>query len=72
MGGGRIFQKPSAPLSLMTTYRMRLLSSWSISLDTTFQERAAWFRNYLRDNFRWKNIAAEKAQNFNLFNKAAF
>jgi hypothetical protein len=56
----------------MTTYRTRLFSSWSISQDSTFKERAAWFRNYLRDNFTCKNIAAEKAQYFNLFYKAAF
>ncbi len=37
MGGGRIFLKPSAPLSLMKTYRMSLISAGSISLDSTFK-----------------------------------
>ncbi len=36
MGGGAFFLKPSAPLSLMTTYRMSLISAGSISLDSTF------------------------------------
>ncbi len=37
MGDGRIFLKTSAPFSLMTTYRMSLISAWSISLDSTFK-----------------------------------
>jgi hypothetical protein len=36
MGGGRIFQKPSGPLSLMKTYRISLISAGYISLDSTF------------------------------------
>jgi hypothetical protein len=36
MGGGQIFLKPSAPLSLMKTYRMSLILAGSISLDSTF------------------------------------
>jgi hypothetical protein len=34
--GRRIFLKASAPLSLMTTYQMSLISAGSISLDSTF------------------------------------
>ncbi len=38
MGGGRIFIKKTAvPLSLMTTFRMSLISAGSISLDSTFK-----------------------------------
>jgi hypothetical protein len=37
MGDGRIFLKTSAPLSLMTTYRMCLILARSISLDSTFK-----------------------------------
>jgi hypothetical protein len=33
MGTGGFFQKTSAPVSLMTTYRMSLISAGSISLD---------------------------------------
>jgi hypothetical protein len=39
MGGGRIFLKIFAPLSLMKTYRMSLSLAGSISLDSTFKER---------------------------------
>jgi hypothetical protein len=37
MGVRRIFLKPSAPLSLIKTYRMSLISAGSISLDSTFK-----------------------------------
>jgi hypothetical protein len=39
MGDGRIFFyiKTSAPLSLMTTYRMSLISTGAVSLDSTFK-----------------------------------
>jgi hypothetical protein len=37
MGDGPIFLKTSAPPSLMTTYRMNLLSARSILLDSTFK-----------------------------------
>ncbi len=37
MGDGRIFLKTSVPLSLMTIYRMSLISAWSTSLDITFK-----------------------------------
>jgi hypothetical protein len=36
-----IFLKTSAPLSLMTTYRMSLISAGSISLDSTFNTKFA-------------------------------
>jgi hypothetical protein len=36
MGDGRIFLTISAPHSLMTTYRMNLISAIYISLDSTF------------------------------------
>jgi hypothetical protein len=35
MGTGGFFLKPSAPLSLMTTYRMSLISAGAILLDST-------------------------------------
>ncbi len=38
MGDGRIFLKTSAPLYLMTTYRMSLIKARSISLDSTFNK----------------------------------
>jgi hypothetical protein len=38
MGDGPIFLKTSAPLSLMTTYRMSLILAGSISLDSTWEE----------------------------------
>ncbi len=38
-GTGGFFKKPSAPLSLMATYRMSLISAGSISLDSTFKFR---------------------------------
>jgi hypothetical protein len=37
MGAGGFFKKTTAPLFLMTTYRMSLISAWSISLDSTFK-----------------------------------
>jgi hypothetical protein len=37
MGAGEFFQNISAPLSLMTSYRMSLISAGSISLDSTFK-----------------------------------
>jgi hypothetical protein len=36
MGDGRFFLKTSEPLSLMTTFRLVLISARSISLDCTF------------------------------------
>jgi hypothetical protein len=39
MGDGRIFyKKPPRYSSLMTTYRMSLISARSISLDSTFKD----------------------------------
>jgi hypothetical protein len=38
MGDGLIFLKTSAPSSLMTTYRMSLISAGSISLNRTFKQ----------------------------------
>jgi hypothetical protein len=38
MRDGRIFPKTSAPLYLMTTYRMSLIKASSISLDSTFNK----------------------------------
>jgi hypothetical protein len=35
---GGFFQKTTAPLSLMTTYKMSLISAGSISLDSTFKK----------------------------------
>ncbi len=45
MGDGRIFLQISVPYSLMTTYRMNLISAGSVSLDSTFKKRevAAFF-----------------------------
>jgi hypothetical protein len=37
MGDGRIFLKISAPLSLINTNQMNLISAGSISLDSTFK-----------------------------------
>jgi hypothetical protein len=37
MGDGRIVLKTSAPHSLMTTYRIKLLSARSVSLDSAFK-----------------------------------
>jgi hypothetical protein len=39
MGAGGFFKKTTAPLSLMKTYRMSLISAGSISLDSTFNPR---------------------------------
>ncbi len=36
------FLKTSAPLSLMTTYRMSLISAWPISLNSTFNSKATY------------------------------
>ncbi len=38
MGDKGIFLKTSAPFSVMTTYRMSLISAGSISLDSTFRD----------------------------------
>ncbi len=43
MGDRRIFLKPSTPLSLMTIYRMSLISAGSISLDSTFKLKSLNF-----------------------------
>jgi hypothetical protein len=40
MGDGPIKKKTSTPHSLMTTYRMNLISAKSISLDSTFKRSA--------------------------------
>ena len=37
MEGGRIFPKPTPPLSFMKTYRMSIISAGFISLDSTFK-----------------------------------
>ncbi len=37
MGDEQIFQKISAPLSLINTYQINLISARSISLDSTFK-----------------------------------
>jgi hypothetical protein len=37
-GGGQIFLKISAPLSLINTFQMNLISAGSISLDSIFRE----------------------------------
>jgi hypothetical protein len=42
MGDGRIFLKISAPLSLMNTYQIDLISAGSISLDSTFKHPATY------------------------------
>jgi hypothetical protein len=48
MGDGRIFLKKStAPLSLMTTYLMSLISAGSISLDSTFKKWKYWITAYV-------------------------
>ncbi len=39
MGDGPLFLKTSTPHSLMTTYRINLLSARSLSLDSTFKEK---------------------------------
>jgi hypothetical protein len=36
-GAGGFFQKTTAPLFLMTTYQMSLISAGSISLDSTYK-----------------------------------
>jgi hypothetical protein len=40
MGDEQIFQKISAPLSLINTYQINLISARSISLDSTFKTTA--------------------------------
>jgi hypothetical protein len=56
MEGGRIFPKTSAPLSLMTTYRMSLISARSISLDSTFKQ--------VKRHKRYLNFKEGKNQKF--------
>jgi hypothetical protein len=59
MGDGRIFQKISGPHSLMTTYRMNLISAGSIPLDGTvnnekWSERAETGRRIAPNEVRKK------------------
>jgi hypothetical protein len=46
MGDGLIFLKTPAPLSLIKTFRMNLISAGSISLDSTFKISFNYFREY--------------------------
>ncbi len=50
-GDGRIFLKTFAPLSLMTTYRMSLISAGSISLDSTFKSQMRFQENKIVGEF---------------------
>ncbi len=46
MGDGRIFpKKPAVTLPLIKTYQMSLISTGSISLDSTFKEKEKGKRN---------------------------
>jgi hypothetical protein len=52
MGDERIFFKTTAPLSLMTTYRMSLISAGSISLDSTLNKKITFITFLFLKNFR--------------------
>jgi hypothetical protein len=48
MEDGRIFLKISAPLSLIKTYRLNLISAGSISLDSTLKSSLSGKKRFLR------------------------
>ncbi len=64
-GGGGIFsQKTSATLSVMTTYRMSLISAGSISLDSTFKHLRNFFRTVPRTTKKGGNKQAGINQHY--------